>query len=46
MKEKVLFKVELVVRDEPGVIEKLETKFVNLSLKGNVISSHISKYYL
>ena len=46
MKERVVFKVELLIEDEPEVIEKLETKFVNLSLKGNVISSHISKYYL
>ena len=45
MKEKVLFKVEFLVWDEPETIEKLETKFVNLSLKDNVVSSHISKYY-
>lgn len=46
MQEKVLFKVELVIRDEPEVIEKMETKFVNLSLKENVVSSHVVKYYL
>ena len=45
-KEKVLFKVEFVVNDEPDMIEKMETKFVNLSFKENVVSFHIGKYYL
>jgi hypothetical protein len=46
MNEKVHFKVEIVLIDEPEIIEKLETKFVNLSLKENVVSFFIKKTYL
>ena len=46
MKERVLFKVEIIILDEPEQVEKLETKFTNLSLKRNVVSGHVAKFYL
>lgn len=45
MKEKVLFKVQIMVRGEPEEIERMENKLLNLSKKEEVVSSHISKYY-
>ena len=44
--ERAQFRIELVIRDEPQIIEKMETKFINLSLKENVVSFHITKDYL
>ena len=46
MKEKVLFKVELVVNTEPKEVEKIENKLCNLSIITKVVSFHITKTYL
>ena len=46
MNEKVLFKIEIIVVDTPEQIQKLETKFTNLSLKENVVSGYVRKFYL
>ena len=46
MKERVLFKLEFIVEDEPDQIQKLEVKITNLSLKDNVIAGRVNKTYL
>lgn len=44
-KERVLFKMQIMVEAEPEEIEKIENKLLNLTKKKEVVDSHISKFY-
>ena len=45
IQEKVLFKVQIMVRGEPEEIDKIETKLLNLTKKEEVVSFDIKKQY-